>query len=140
MLPTAYGGIARLAVARCRDADVDPLPLLNRVGLTPDAIDDPRIRLSVECQVMLLDLAADALSDDVLGFHLAQSFELREAGLVYFVLASCSARRRPEAGRALQHDRAEGLGCKPCRVPMSESGSRPRGFRATRTAISSSSG
>ena len=88
MLPTAYGGIARLAVARCRDADVDPLPLLNRVGLTPDAIDDPRIRLSVECQVMLLDLAADALSDDVLGFHLAQSFELREAGLVYFVLAS----------------------------------------------------
>jgi hypothetical protein len=33
-------------------------------------------------------LAAEELRDDFLGFHLARSFDLREIGLAYYVMAS----------------------------------------------------
>ena len=39
-------------------------------------------------QIRFLDLAADALQDDLLGFHLARDYDLREIGLLYYVLAS----------------------------------------------------
>jgi AraC-like DNA-binding protein len=35
-----------------------------------------------------LDLAAEALGDELLGFRLAQGFDLREIGLLYYVMAS----------------------------------------------------
>jgi hypothetical protein len=35
-----------------------------------------------------LDLAAQELQDEFLGFHLARSFDLREIGLLYYVMAS----------------------------------------------------
>jgi hypothetical protein len=37
---------------------------------------------------VFLDLVAKALGDDLLGFHLAQNFDLRMIGLLYYVLAS----------------------------------------------------
>src|SRR5262249_7155597 len=49
---------------------------------------DPRARLPVKAQIKFLDLAAVALKDDCLGFHLAQKFDLRTVGLLYYVLAS----------------------------------------------------
>ena len=39
-------------------------------------------------QIKFLDLVAAALEDDFLGFHLAQTADLRQLGLLYYVLAS----------------------------------------------------
>ena len=88
-IPTAQGGLSRLAIARLQSAGVPVLPLLRRVGLTPEVIADPAERLSVRSQVALLDEVAIALKDDRLGFTLARDFDLREIGLLYYVMA-CS--------------------------------------------------
>jgi AraC-like DNA-binding protein len=87
-LPSATGGIARLAYAQAKDAGLELAPLLKKAGLTIHQIEDPSIRLKVRNQISFLNLAAAALHDDLLGFHLAQSFELREIGLLYYVLSS----------------------------------------------------
>jgi AraC-like DNA-binding protein len=63
-------------------------PLLAKAGLTNQQIEDRSARLKVQSQIRLLDLAATALQDDFLGFHLARNFDLREIGLLYYVLAS----------------------------------------------------
>src|SRR6476660_7848051 len=87
-IPTAQGGLSRLAIARLKSAGVPVVPLLRRVGLTPEVIDDPGERLIVRSQITLLDEAAVALQDDCLGFTLARDFDPREIGLVYYVMAS----------------------------------------------------
>ena len=87
-IPTAQGGLSRLAIAHLQSAGVPVVPLLRRVGLTPEVIADPEERLSVRSQVALLDEAAIALKDDRLGFTLAHDFEPRELGLLYYVMAS----------------------------------------------------
>jgi AraC-like DNA-binding protein len=87
-LPSATGGIARLACDRVRSAGKDLAELVSRAELTLDLIDEPACRLDVHAQIKLLDLAAEALHDDYLGFHLAQDFDLREIGLLYYVMAS----------------------------------------------------
>ena len=45
-------------------------------------------RIDVASQVRFLNLVADALDDECLGIRLAQSIELRELGLLYYVQAS----------------------------------------------------
>ena len=87
-IPTAQGGLSRLAIARLKSAGVPVVPLLRRVGLTPEVIADPEERLIVRSQITLLDEAAIALQDDCLGFTLARDFDPREIGLVYYVMAS----------------------------------------------------
>ena len=87
-IPMAGGGLSRLAVARLKGAGVPVEPLLRRVGLTPELISEPEERLSVRSQIALLDEAAKALKDDCLGFTLARDFDLREIGLLYYVMAS----------------------------------------------------
>jgi AraC-like DNA-binding protein len=87
-IPSATGGIARLVSARLIEAGIDPAPLLARAGLTVAQIDNRDARLSAQSQIKLLDFAADALQDDFIGFHLAQDYDLREIGLLYYVLAS----------------------------------------------------
>ena len=62
--------------------------ILSRAGLTLEAVDEPATRLEAKAQIEVLDLAAKALGDDLLGLHLARSFDLREIGLVYYVMAS----------------------------------------------------
>jgi AraC-like DNA-binding protein len=86
--PNASGGLTRLAYAKAKEAGVDLLSLLKKAGLTDDQIEDPRARLKVRDQISFLNLAGDALQDDFLGLHLAQSFDLRELGLLYYVSAS----------------------------------------------------
>jgi AraC-like DNA-binding protein len=61
---------------------------LKKTGLTLRQIEDPEVRLRVKDQINLLNHAAGALQDNLLGFHLAQSPDLREFGLPYYVLAS----------------------------------------------------
>ena len=77
-MPSATGGIARLVCARLREAGVPLGPLLSKAGLTAEQIDDRKARLQVASQIRLLELAAEALHDDELGFHLARDFDLRE--------------------------------------------------------------
>jgi AraC-like DNA-binding protein len=66
----------------------DPTVILSKVGLTPEEARDPVIRLEVRTQIKLLELAAEEVQDEWLGFHLARNFDLRDIGLVYFVMAS----------------------------------------------------
>ena len=87
-LPNAAGAIARLAYAKSKEAGVDLALLLKKAGLTLHQIEDPDVRLKVKDQIGFLNLAADALNDDLLGFHLAQSPDLRELGALYYVSAS----------------------------------------------------
>ena len=87
-LPNASGTMTRLAYARSEEAGVDAESLLKKAGLTLHQIEDPGIRLKVRDQISFLNLAADALHDGLLGFHLAQSIDLRELGLLYYVAAS----------------------------------------------------
>jgi AraC-like DNA-binding protein/nucleotide-binding universal stress UspA family protein len=87
-IPSATGGIARLACARLHEHGKDIAPLLTKAGLTLEEANNPAIRLEVPAQIRFLDLAAEALDDDLLGFHLASGFDLREIGLLYYVIAS----------------------------------------------------
>ena len=88
MPPAAAGLVTRLAVARVNAAGLDPGPLLCKAGLSLAQLRDRNARLDAASQIAFLNLVADALSDEVLGFHLAEAFDLREADLLYFVLAS----------------------------------------------------
>ena len=87
-IPSATGGIARLACARLGEMGKDPAVILSKAGLTPEMARDPAVRLEVRTQIKLLELAAEELQDEWLGFHLARNFDLREIGLVYYVVAS----------------------------------------------------
>ena len=87
-IPSATGGIARLACARLGEMGKDPAVILSKTGLTPEMARDPAVRLEVRTQIKLLELAAEELQDEWLGFHLARNFDLREIGLVYYVVAS----------------------------------------------------
>ncbi|MBR0939422.1 AraC family transcriptional regulator [Bradyrhizobium jicamae] len=87
-LPTVQGGLSRLAADRVRGAGINLEPLLAREGLTIDQIDDPERRISASNQIAFLHTAAEALNDDFLGFNLAKEFDLRELGVLYYVMAS----------------------------------------------------
>jgi hypothetical protein len=87
-LPRAMGTIARLAYARAKAARVDVEPLLGEAHLTAACMEDSTCPLRVRDQIHFLDLVADALHDDYFGLHLAQIPDLREFGLLYYVLAS----------------------------------------------------
>jgi AraC-like DNA-binding protein len=87
-MPSATGGIARLVCARLRGSGIPLIPILSQAGLTVEQIDNQSARLTARSQIRLLELAADALRDDLLGFHLARDYDLREIGLLYYVLAS----------------------------------------------------
>jgi AraC-like DNA-binding protein len=87
-IPSAMGSVARQAATRAKMHGVPLEPLARRVGLTTAQLADPGARLPVRSQIEFLNRVADALDDDLLGFHLALEFELREGGLFYYVLAS----------------------------------------------------
>jgi AraC-like DNA-binding protein len=87
-IPSATGGIARLACARLRDVGKDLASVLAVAGLTEREIGDPAVRLAVNAQIRVLELAAIELQDELLGFRLAREFDLREIGLVYYIIAS----------------------------------------------------
>ncbi|WP_426409950.1 AraC family transcriptional regulator ligand-binding domain-containing protein [Bradyrhizobium ganzhouense] len=87
-MPSATGGIARLVWARLQEAGIKADGLLSKAGLTLKQIEDRKARLSAESQIKFLELGAEALQDDSLGFHLARDFDLREIGLLYYVAAS----------------------------------------------------
>ena len=87
-LPTASGGLSRLAANRVRRARAKLEPLLSRVGLTIDMIENPDQRIDARKQIAFLEIAAEALHDKFLGFSLAEDFDCKELGLLYYVMAS----------------------------------------------------
>jgi hypothetical protein len=61
-IPTATGGIARLACARLRELGKDVKAVLSKAGLRLEEIDDPAARLEVRTQIRILELAAEELA------------------------------------------------------------------------------
>ena len=87
-IPKAGGGIARLAYTHAAEKGADLTTLLREAGLSRSQIDDPAARLEVRRQIKFLNLVAEALGDDLLGFHLSQKFDPRTTGLLHYVVAS----------------------------------------------------
>jgi AraC-like DNA-binding protein len=87
-LPSATGAVMRLAYAQAKNAGIALEPLLKAAHLTHQQIKNPRAAIKVRDQIKFLNLVAAALEDDHLGFHLAKIPDLREIGLLYYVLAS----------------------------------------------------
>jgi AraC-like DNA-binding protein len=86
--PNAAGVLSRLACARAKDAGIEVAPLMAKAGITSEQVEDDKVFLAVESQIKFLDLIAEELQDDLLGFHLACDYDLREVGLLYYVLNS----------------------------------------------------
>ena len=87
-LPTASGSIARAAYALALEARLEVGPLLKSSHLTPQQIKNSQFRIPVKNQIKFLSLVADQLPDPFLGIHIAEGIDIREAGLVYYVIAS----------------------------------------------------
>jgi len=87
-LPTASGTIARAACARALEARLEVGPLLKSSNLTPHQIKNSHLRIPCNNQIKFLNVIADKLPDPFLGIHLAENIELREMGLVFYVIAS----------------------------------------------------
>ena len=87
-VPSASGQVTRLALDTLRQHGKDVAPVLSKAGLTPQEANDPAVRLEVPTQIKILEIVAEELDDDLLGFHLARSFDVRRVGLLYYVGAS----------------------------------------------------
>jgi AraC-like DNA-binding protein len=88
LVPSTTGFLARLAVAALQKRKIDPTPLLHRVGLSKEDLDDSENYISSAAQAKLLEFAAEALNDPALGFHLASGVDPRELGLVYYIASA----------------------------------------------------
>jgi AraC-like DNA-binding protein len=95
--PSAGGAITRLAYEYAQEKRINIDSLLRKAGLSHRQIHDQDIRIDVRKQIAFLNLVADAMGDPLIGFHLSQAFDLRMAGLLYYVPASSET-----LGEALQ--------------------------------------
>lgn len=84
-IPSATGGIARLACARMREAGKGTAAVLSGAGPSSWTIRPFVLRCARKSSSWNWQ---QELQDDFLGFHLARSFDLREIGLLYYVMAS----------------------------------------------------
>src|SRR5690348_5701085 len=102
------GVLSRIACRRAVREGVDVGPLLKQAGITPEIIADTSAQVGVDNQIKFVALTADALGDELLGFHLADDFDFREIGLLYYVAASADtlgdALRRAERYVRLQNE------------------------------------
>ena len=87
-MPSAAGALTRLAFARAQAEGLELGPLLKSAGLTRQQLSNSKTWIPVRDQIKFVNLVADALADDCLGFHLAQDLDLRQVGLFYYVMAS----------------------------------------------------
>jgi AraC-like DNA-binding protein len=95
---TADGVATRLAMRELKKAKIDPGPLLAKAGISLLELGEEPKRVKAESQIRFLQIAAEALGDSALGFHLAQHFDLRECGMLYYVLAAS-----PNLGEAIRN-------------------------------------
>jgi AraC-like DNA-binding protein len=85
---TADGVATGLAIRKLRSAGIDPLPLLEEAGVSPAKLAGKRERVAAESQLRFLENAAEALDSPSLGLQLAQQADMREAGVIYYVMAA----------------------------------------------------
>ena len=95
---TADGVVTRLAIRELKKAKIDPKPLLAKADISLLKLGEEPKRVGAESQIRFLDIAAEALGDSALGLHLAQNFDLRECGMLYYVLAAS-----PNLGEAIRN-------------------------------------
>ena len=86
--PMAMGGLARLAFAHAEDKGIDVEPILKISSLSRKQIADPQKRLEVRHQIKFVDVVAETVGDEFLGFNLSRDYDLRLMGLLYYVVAS----------------------------------------------------
>ncbi len=102
------GVLSRIACRRAVREGIDVAPLLRQAGLSPEIIADASAQVGVDNQIKFVALTADALGDELLGFHLAEDLDFREIGLLYYVAASAGtlgdAMRRAERYIRLQNE------------------------------------
>lgn len=89
------GIAARVALRALGQAGVDAAPLLAKAGIARLHLTEVPKRIAAQGQTRFLDLASRALGDPRFGFHLAQNFDLRECGIIYYLMAA--SRDRHEA-------------------------------------------
>ena len=89
-LPTVAGFAARQALVALERAGAPVEAVASEAGLKRSDLEDAHIRLSALAQARFVELAAEALDDDVFGLHLAEGANPRQLGLLYY--ASASAR------------------------------------------------
>src|SRR5262245_66462320 len=80
--PDALGVATRLAAGRLREAGIVVKPLLRSAGLFVSQINRTDMRISVAGQIRILELAANALKDRLIGVRLARDGKRRQLGLV----------------------------------------------------------
>lgn len=85
--PQASGLASRLAVLYLENKGIDAEPLLSRSGLSRPTIDEHK-RIRVASQIKFLELVSQAAKDDWVGLTLANDFDLREMGMLYYVASS----------------------------------------------------
>ena len=85
---TADAVATRLTIKELKRAKIDPRPLLAKAGISLLKLDEEPKRVRPESQILFLEVAAEALDDSALSLHLAQHFDLRECGMLYYVLAA----------------------------------------------------
>src|SRR6516164_4797227 len=95
---TADGVATRLAIRELKKAKIDPGPLLAKAGISLLPRGEEPKQVGAESQIRFLEIAAEALGDSALGLHLAQHFDLRERGMLYYVLAAS-----PNIGEAIRN-------------------------------------
>ncbi|MBB3903171.1 AraC-like DNA-binding protein [Methylobacterium brachythecii] len=82
------GTVVRLAIERLAQAGLDPEPLLRQSGLSDFAAENPDAVSGADAQAVFVNAAADALQDASFGLHLAQDYDLRELGLLFYLMIS----------------------------------------------------
>ena len=88
VLPSATGFAARQAIAILRKRKVPTASLLERASVSEGDLDGRGQRISALAQGKLLEYAAEALGDTMLGLHLAEQANPREAGLLFYVASA----------------------------------------------------
>ena len=82
------GLLSRLAYERGTKQGIDVGALLAQAHITPDQIKNEETRVDVRYQIKFVELVANAAGDPLLGLHVGYSYDLREIGLLYYVIAS----------------------------------------------------
>ena len=82
-------GIAARETLRYLDKNgIDAEPLLSKAELSRSQLSQQRGGVSVASQCRFLELAAVETSDSLLGLHVAAEMDLRDAGILFYLMAS----------------------------------------------------
>jgi len=102
--------MTRLAYARAKQAGIEFEPLLKKVRLEQGQVEDVNARLRVRSQIAFLNLVAEALFDEFIGFHRRScgSDALSRRGR-YLWRRACRVPRRFHIGERPLLDAPQGL-------------------------------